>query len=205
MKKLLCMIFMAVFTFAAIAQDGPGKVRKPEKPEIKKESPSPKPPKPIGEEKPLKIFRYQGELSLSYGIGMEWANSIVNLELINGIRFTPNFFAGVGIGGSASFDDSFYVPLFVDFKGYFPVGKRLDLIAGADLGTQIDCYSSEGFGGFMFRPEFGINIRMGERYGLNLVLQYEFFTQRDYLIINNMGFDYRIKKNKIGLKLGFSF
>lgn len=200
MKKLVWMTVLAVLTLSVSARElpeGPGKPGKPAKKEAKAE--------PDAWDRPLKMFRYQGELSLSYGIGLEWGNSVANLELINGIRFTPHVFAGVGIGGSVSFEESFYVPLFLDVKGYFPVGKRLDLTAGLDLGTRIDCYSSEGFGGLMLRPEFGINIRLGERYGLNLVLQYEYFNCRDYLYVNGIGYDYREKANKIGLKLGFSF
>lgn len=151
-----------------------------------------------------KKFDYQGEVAL----GIDYADSDVNVgaELVNGIRFSRNFSAGVGFGMLASTsDEAVIVPLFVDLKSYWPVANKLDLLFGVDMGTKLD-YAYDMSGGFLFRPEFGLAIKLGERYGLNLAFRYSFYSYRtDVLIGNASNLNVQVRTNHIGFKIGFVF
>ena len=64
---------------------------------------------------------------------------LVQIDVINGVRFSRCFFAGAGIGLARNFsDEEFYIPIYFNAKGYFPVANNLDLMAGMDVGTKID-------------------------------------------------------------------
>ena len=75
---------------------------------------------------------------------------MVQIDVINGVRFSRCFFAGAGIGLARNFsDEEFYIPIYFNAKGYFPVANNLDLMAGIvannldlmagiDVGTKID-------------------------------------------------------------------
>ena len=123
------------------------------------------------------------------------------MEVINGVRFSRYLYAGVGLGATANFsDEAILFPVFIDFKGYMPVTGKMDLIAGVDVGTKLD-YTYDMSGGFLFRPEFGLNFPMKRRVGLKLTLLYELYSFKT-TILNT---EARYKTNDIGLKLGVSF
>lgn len=155
--------------------------------------------------KPVKKLRYQTELDLSYAYGIEDEISYLNLEWVNGVRFNRYFFAGVGGGASANFEDEgVLVPLYVDLRGYAPVAKKVDLMFGVNLGTKLD-YNYGMSGGFLLRPEFGIATRFTEKFGMNFAVRYELYSF-GYDVLGTTGImDMHLKTNLIGLKIGFEF
>ncbi len=191
MKKF-CLLVLALFAaFALRAQEPPVT---PEAPKAKERT-----------GKPVKKLRYQTELDLSYAYGIEDEISYLNLEWVNGVRFNRYFFAGVGGGASANFEDEgVLVPLYVDLRGYAPVAKKVDLMFGVNLGTKLD-YNYGMSGGFLLRPEFGIATRFTEKFGMNFAVRYELYSF-GYDVLGTTGImDMHLKTNLIGLKIGFEF
>ena len=149
----------------------------------------------------INYFKYQGEVNTSYSFCVDEELNNLSLEVINGVRFSRYLYAGVGLGATANFsDEAILFPVFIDFKGYMPVTGKMDLIAGVDVGTKLD-YTYDMSGGFLFRPEFGLNFPMKRRVGLKLTLLYELYSFKT-TILNT---EARYKTNDIGLKLGVSF
>ncbi len=191
MKKF-CLLVLALFAaFALRAQEPPVT---PEAPKAEERT-----------GKPVKKLRYQTELDLSYAYGIEDEISYLNLEWVNGVRFNRYFFAGVGGGASANFEDEgVLVPLYVDLRGYAPVAKKVDLMFGVNLGTKLD-YNYGMSGGFLLRPEFGIATRFTEKFGMNFAVRYELYSF-GYDVLGTTGImDMHLKTNLIGLKIGFEF
>ena len=191
MKKF-CLLVLALFAaFALRAQEPPVT---PEAPKAKEHT-----------GKPVKKLRYQTELDLSYAYGIEDEISYLNLEWVNGVRFNRYFFAGVGGGASANFEDEgVLVPLYVDLRGYAPVAKKVDLMFGVNLGTKLD-YNYGMSGGFLLRPEFGIATRFTEKFGMNFAVRYELYSF-GYDVLGTTGImDMHLKTNLIGLKIGVEF
>lgn len=105
------------------------------------------------------------------------------------------------VGATADFsDEAILFPVFIDLKGYMPVTSKMDLIAGVDVGTKLD-YTYDMSGGFLFRPEFGLNFPMKRRVGLKLTLLYELYSWKTTILNTEV----KYKTNEIGLKLGVSF
>ena len=149
----------------------------------------------------VKYLKYQGEVNTSFSFSIDEETSNLNLEVINGIRFSRYFFAGAGIGATASFsDEAIIFPIFVDFKGYMPVSRKMDLMAGVDVGTKLD-YTYDMTGGFLFRPEFGLNFPLNRKVGLKLTLLYELYNFKTTILDAQI----KCRLNEIGIKFGVSF
>ena len=192
MKKFCLLVLTLFAVFAMQAQEAPVS---PDASQAKEKS-----------GKPVKKIRYQTEIDLSYAYGIEDEISYLNLEWVNGVRFNRYFFAGVGGGASANFEDEgVLVPLYVDLRGYAPGAKKVDFMFGVNLGTKLDCnYGMSG--GFLLRPEFGIATRFTEKFGMNFAVRYELYSL-GYDVANMTGSidRLRLKTNLIGLKIGFEF
>lgn len=148
-----------------------------------------------------RLFRYQGEVDLAYSFGIDDETNNLNLEIVNGIRFSRYLYAGIGLGASGNFsDEAITFPIFVDVKGYMPVSDKMDLTAGVDIGTKLD-YFYDTSGGLLFRPEFGLHFPVKRKTGIKLTLFYELYAHR--IIVSNVQIS--AKTNQIGLKFGVSF
>lgn len=149
----------------------------------------------------VKHFKYQGEVDMSYSFGMNDETNNVNFEIINGIRFTRYFYAGVGFGASTNFsDEAILIPIYVDLKGYMPVSSSLDLTAGVDIGTKLDFFYGTT-GGLLFRPEFGLHFPMKRSVGIKLTMFYELYSYRTTVLNAEIS----SKTNQIGLRFGINF
>lgn len=149
----------------------------------------------------VKYLKYQGEVNTSFSFSIDEETSNLNLEVINGVRFSRYFFAGAGIGATASFsDEAIIFPIFVDLKGYMPVSRKVDLMAGVDVGTKLD-YTYDMTGGFLFRPEFGLNFPLKRKVGLKLTLLYELYNFKTTILDAQV----KCRLNEIGIKFGVSF
>ena len=148
-----------------------------------------------------KNFRYQGSVDFGFSYGMESESAIVHLDIVNGVRFSRYLYAGVGGGAFTDFvDEAIYIPLYFNVKGYVPVGKKVDLMAGVDLGTCLD-YNYGTSGGLLLRPEFGISTQFTEKFGMTFAVKYDFYSFKMPLT----SYEYRVKTNQIGLKIDFNF
>lgn len=149
----------------------------------------------------VKYLKYQGEVNTSFSFSIDEETCNLNLEVINGVRFSRYFFAGAGIGATASFsDEAILFPIFVDLKGYMPVSRKMDLMAGVDVGTKLD-YTYDMTGGFLFRPEFGLNFPLNRKVGLKLTLLYELYNFKTTILDAQVN----CRLNEIGIKFGVSF
>lgn len=80
--------------------------------------------------------RYQGEVSVAYGLYIDEGEGIIGLETIHGARINPNLFIGAGVGINYFYQyDEIILPVFVDAKGYLPVGMKNTLYLGLDVGV----------------------------------------------------------------------
>ena len=101
-------------------------------------------------------FKYQGEINTSYSFCIDEELNNLNLEVINGVRFSRYFYAGVCLGATADFsDEAILFPVFIDLKGYMPITTKMDLIDVFYVGTNL-YYTYDMSGVFLFRPEFGV-------------------------------------------------
>lgn len=149
----------------------------------------------------VKQFKYQGEVDMSYSFGIDDETNNVNLEIINGIRFSRHFYAGVGLGASTNFsDEAVIIPIYVDLKGYIPVSNNLDLTTGVDIGTKLDYYYDMS-GGLLFRPEFGLHFPIKHKVGMKLAMFYELYSYRITVLYAEIS----SQTNQIGLRLGINF
>lgn len=146
-------------------------------------------------------FRYQGEAVLGYTFCLEDDTNNINLEIVNGIRFSRYLFAGAGIGISQNFsDEGTYFPLYVNVKAHLPVSSNLELMPSLNAGTKID-YMYGTSGGLLLQPEFGVGFRLSRNLGINIALRYEIYSWR----INDAMINSRLRTNQIGLRVGFTF
>ena len=74
-----------------------------------------------------KYFKYQGEINTSYSFCIDEELNNLNLEVINGVRFSRYLYAGVVLGATADFsDEAILFPIFIDVKGYMPVTSKME-------------------------------------------------------------------------------
>lgn len=149
----------------------------------------------------VKRFKYQGEVDVAYSFGIDDETNNMSIEMINGVRFSRYLYAGVGLGAAANLaDEAVIIPIYADVKGYLPVSDKLDLTAGLDIGTKLDCYYDMS-GGLLFRPEFGLHFPMKRNFGMKLTMFYELYSYKTTILNTTISY----KTNQLGLKLGFSF
>lgn len=98
---------------------------------------------------------YQGEISVAFGVGVGEASQLINtnrivLETVHGARINPYLFVGAGLGYTYYYgllanydlsegidDSSGMLPVFADFKGYYPVSNKFALYMAFDLGAAM--------------------------------------------------------------------
>ena len=71
-----------------------------------------------------KVLRYQGEFSLTGGLTSYSIN--FGADILNGIRFNPYLYAGVGVGLEAGVAE-WTAPIYLNIKGYAPISKRVNM------------------------------------------------------------------------------
>ena len=81
-----------------------------------------------------------------------------------------------------------------------PVSRKMDLMAGVDVGTKLD-YTYDMTGGFLFRPEFGLNFPLNRKVGLKLTVLYELYNFKTTVLDAQV----KCRLNEIGIKFGVSF
>lgn len=134
--------------------------------------------------------KYQGEVDLSYSIGTGiFSTGRVNIHTIHGAKIGNHFSAGFGLGVDFYHElEDVTIPVYLNAKGYLPVGEKLNLYASLDLGYGV--FVSEGLGGFLWSPAIGINYK-------KLKFQIGYTSQR--VSESGIGFDMNALQFKIGL------
>lgn len=135
---------------------------------INEPTPAPKPaPKPTPAPHASTVW-YQGEVDLGFAVGGDEATGPI-LETVHGIRITKYAFAGVGVGLHYLIQDGDpLVPVFADFKFYYPVNKNIAPFLNIDAGSEVcngGAYLSAGVGLNYKRWNFSVGIRMNDYSG----------------------------------------
>ena len=115
-----------------------------------------------------KVLRYQGEFSLTGGATSYSIN--FGADILNGIRFNPYLYAGVGVGLEVGVAE-WTAPIYLNIKGYAPISKRVNMYLGTDIGVKH--WLGYSISRFYAGPEFGFNFEFGKRMGINLGIQYD--------------------------------
>ena len=129
------------------------------------------------------------------------ASQIINIQIINAARVSPNFSMGLGIGIDI-FDDSKQIPVFFDMRPYFTQRATTGFIAfdfGYNIGIKKEKISTYGYygnttssyevkdkGGIMFNPQIGIKAYMGKGLAFSVALGYKYLE--DNLKVSGFGF-----------------
>lgn len=94
-----------------------------------------------------------------------------SMVLINGYRFSPHFFMGLGLGAEVA-SGFVSVPAYLDFRAYFlksRVTPYFDLGAGYNMWSVGKLYH-----GFMISPAFGVRLALTQKVGMGLNLGYKY-------------------------------
>lgn len=143
-----------------------------------------------------KKVKYLGEFSIGYSFGQGiYDMDRVTTRTVNGIKVKKYFSTGIGVGIDflRDYNYEYYIPVYLNLKGYLPVSNRLDLFVSLDGGGYLETTADSPFGqGWMLTPSAGIQLKAG-RIGLFLSVGYEML----FLQAHN--------QNAIGLNFGLSF
>ncbi len=95
-----------------------------------------------------------------------------SMVLVNGYRFSPHFFMGLGIGAELA-SGFVSVPAYLDFRAYFLKSR---LTPYFDLGLGYNMWSAGGgvLHGFMASPAFGVRVALTQKVGMGLNLGYKY-------------------------------
>lgn len=194
MKKVLLLSFVCIFasisSFAQIIQShSETKETFYVKPEVKETKAYP---------------CYQGEFNIGY-----ITPSVTGMiETIHGVRINKYLFAGLGLGFRysetmtfSSHDytvdgtDLFYLPIYANVKGYYPVTDKIEPFLNLSLGYAADICGQESGG---FYCDFGTGIRLW-KFAVGLGLIHQSFS------VDAGGSTWAWNNNGFYLKLGFQW
>ncbi|MDE5730725.1 MAG: hypothetical protein K2H81_04275 [Alistipes sp.] len=153
--------------------------------------------------------RYQGEISFGYGLCVSDFGSELDLhrivfETVHGVRVNPYFFAGVGVGVNCFFQDLYgfvgdqvvelgtggtVLPVFADFKGYYPVSDKFAVYLAWDLGAA--CGVGGYFkGGSDFYTAIGPGVKLGRRGGGDFGIRFQHMGEGLNAIVFRVGLNF---------------
>ena len=118
--------------------------------------------------------KYQGEASVgtAFGVSHRSDTKIVG-ETIHGIRFSNQFFAGIGVAAHYYWDMSEVVmAAFLNVKGYYPLNSKFSPYASFDAGLGWELGVGGG-GGVYLCPGIGLNVKMNWVKSMNFVLAFQ--------------------------------
>ncbi len=95
--------------------------------------------------------------------GLDWHENHYGVSTVHGYQFIPQFYLGAGLEvAKNSFADSWYIPVFADFRTDWKFG-RFTPFADVRVG-----YTLSDDGGFRFQPMVGHRFNWGRKVGVNL-------------------------------------
>lgn len=153
-------------------------------------------------EKGNKGVGYQGEIVAGFGAGIGFLPmDRLYLHTIQGVRIGEHFSTGLGIGMTMIMPYTFdynkpelYVPIYLNMKGYLPVGAKVSMFASLDIGGAFGMTEGvSGLSGFMVCPSLGVSVNRK----VNISLGYDVQKISDGLLSVNM--------NAVAIKMGILF
>lgn len=175
-----------------------------------------------GAESPENRFKKSGYYNLSsfallFGEGENGFTPVPSITMINGYRFSPHIFAGVGIG----FEHYNWsvMPLFGEFRYVHFPGKFSPLLS-VKMGYSFPLeqepintdWQTKAYGGLLLSPELGIQIPLNNRSTIVMSVGYHYqMLSHDELQSWGWGTTETTTKrlytnyNRISLRLGFMF
>ncbi len=118
--------------------------------------------------------KYHGDYNFGVGISLsDDSFGRVSLHTVQGVKIGKCFSTGVGVGGDLYFEDDTYLflPVYLNLKGYLPVGERIAPYLSLDIGCNsgitnnvkglcgIYCTPAVGLALGKFRLQVGYNIQ----------------------------------------------
>ena len=119
-----------------------------------------------------KSVGFKGAVNAGYVVSCSKIGSVdlsnrIAVEAIGGYQITPNFFAGVGVGGQYFHEgEAWEVPVFADLR-YDILNNSISPFIDAQVG-----YSFVDWEGLYANPQIGVRFGLGERLGLNISAGY---------------------------------
>lgn len=161
--------------------------------------------------KSLKGNGYMGIVEVGYGIdaGGDLAKltniNRVNVSIINGYKFNPYLYLGLGTGiiyytGDA---DELSIPLYTYFKANF-INNKVSPFASMSLGYIMNTKEDAFFSGLLLEPAVGVNFSVSQRNNISFSLSYA-LHQTEYYYYNGYYNEESELAGAITFKLGFSF
>ena len=89
--------------------------------------------------------KYQGEIAFAYVLGFSSLDRL-SFETVHGVRIMPYLFTGLGVACNYFYDYNSYVgsygkaialPVFVNFKGYYPFSQKTSIYCSFDIGAAV--------------------------------------------------------------------
>lgn len=141
--------------------------------------------------------KYQGEVLVGLGVFDQYN---LYAHTVHGVRFNENLFVGVGTGMTSflpinmrgASGSSYAIPLFLNVKGYHPIGAKTSLYASLDAGGLIGVSGQNS--GVMLSPAIGLSFN--NRITFSIGYEYQ-SLKSDYFGWYDMGV--------MPVKIGFTF
>ena len=108
-------------------------------------------------------IKYHGEVEAGYTLGVgDGKTDRINVRTINGIQIGECFSYGIGIGVDYYLiedSNSMVIPVFANFKGYYPTGTNIKPYISMNLGCGFGVNEGlEKASGFLIEPALGVKI-----------------------------------------------
>lgn len=152
---------------------------------------------------------YSGALDFGFMFGLGYGSeNRIKLDVINSYQFNPYFSAGVGVGFRFFTDvDAVLVPIYANLKTSLPLlGSTTPYIS---LGVGYSFNASDDFNGvgLIITPTLGANIKLSEKYSMNVGIGYEIQKTKITYINKWDGntYTYNESNEALSLTIGFPF
>lgn len=153
---------------------------------------------------------YHFNADVGYYIGSgDWGMDRLGLNMTCSNQFSPFFSFGLGTGLRAYLSDEsdgvILMPVYANFKGFF-LDNNISPYLSFSIGYSADL-SGYGCGGLFLSPQLGANIRLNDRFSVNVGLGYE--MQKMELYFHNYysgSYYYSVENNgAVCFNVGFTF
>lgn len=154
---------------------------------------------------------YQLIIEMGSGVAYsDYGKTLNNIDIVNGIRFNPNFSLGVGTGirvCEVGADEFLALPIFLDLRLNLARSRVSPYLAlGIGYSQSFEDYGSGGF----VKPSAGISFRIGSKNSMNIGLCLDVqsmtysYTNYSYYYYPTTTYSDELTTS-LGLNVGFSF
>ena len=147
---------------------------------------------------------YQGEVALGYSLGLNDVPSYAVFETVHGARIMKYGFAGLGFGLDVYPENwpevrvinakkgeireykvlAIAVPIFANFKGYYPFSEKCAVYGSVDLGVLVGVYNMSGAG---FYTSVGPGIEVGRKSAFDFSIRYQYRGEKAGAMLFRLG------------------